>query len=181
MKKILFSIFLCACLNLSHAQSVLIRTNMGDITVAMEPKSPASVKNFLNYVDSGFYTGLIFHRVIGNFMIQGGGFNADMQEKPTLAPVKNESNNYVRNERGTLAMARTNDPNSATSQFFINLKKNGSLDYRFGKPGYSVFAHVTSGMEVVDKIAKVQTANRGRHGDVPVKAVTILEMKRLSE
>lgn len=181
MNKIIISLLLCVCAGFSHAQSVLIRTNMGDITVQMEPKSPISVKNFLSYVDSGFYNGLIFHRVINNFMIQGGGFDANMQEKATLAPITNESNNYVRNERGTLAMARTNNPNSATSQFYINLKKNGALDYRFGKPGYAVFAHVTSGMDIVDKIAKVQTGNRGRHGDVPEKAVLIIEAKRLSE
>lgn len=172
---------MCLLAAASQAQSVLIRTTMGDITAQMEPKSPVTVKNFLSYVDSGFYNGLVFHRVIDNFMIQGGGFDAQMQQQPTKAPISNESNNYVRNERGTLAMARTNDPNSATSQFFINLKKNGSLDYAFGRPGYAVFAHVTNGMNVVDKIAKVATTNRGRHADVPVKPVVILEIKRLSE
>lgn len=179
MKKFVITLIFSLFCSLSLAESVLIRTSMGDIIAKMEPKSPITVKNFLSYVDSGHYNGLIFHRVIDNFMIQGGGFDENFQEQPTKAPINNESNNYVRNERATLAMARTADPNSATAQFYINLKKNGSLDYRFGKPGYAVFGHVTQGFDVVKAIGKVETTSRVYHQNVPVEPVIILEIKRL--
>lgn len=179
LKKVVAILVLTITSHSAFSENVIIKTSMGDITAELfEEKSPISVKNFLAYVDSGFYNNVIFHRVINNFMIQTGGFDETMTEKPTLAPIVNESNNYVRNERGTLAMARTSNPNSATSQFYINHNKNSSLDYRFGKPGYAVFGKITSGMEIVDKIAKVETRRIGAHGDVPVKPVTIKQIVR---
>ncbi|MEO8503321.1 MAG: peptidylprolyl isomerase [Acidobacteriota bacterium] len=154
---------------------VLLETSVGSIEIELNTaKAPISAENFLQYVKAGFYDGVIFHRVIPGFMIQGGGFAADMQEKATRSPIKNESNNGVSNARGTLAMARTNAPDSAAAQFFINLVNNSNLDYpRAAGSGYAVFGRVVSGMDVVDKIAKVQTATRGSYGDVPVEAVVI--------
>jgi cyclophilin family peptidyl-prolyl cis-trans isomerase len=156
---------------------ITIKTNHGDISVELfDDKAPISCENFLQYARDGHYDGTVFHRVIPNFMIQGGGMDADMTDKPTRAPIKNEADNGVSNERGTLAMARTMVVDSATAQFFINLKDNSFLDHGSRDFGYAVFGKVTDGMDVVDKIAAVQTGNRGGHQDVPVEAVTITEV-----
>jgi peptidyl-prolyl cis-trans isomerase B (cyclophilin B) len=157
---------------------VMMDTSKGQLTIELFPKeAPETVKNFLAYVDAGFYNGTIFHRVIPKFMIQGGGFTPDMQQKPTRAPIKIESDNGLKNDRGTLAMARTQDPNSATAQFFINSVDNGFLNFTAKTPkgwGYAVFGKVVKGMEVVDEISKVKT---GAH-DVPVETITITAAKR---
>lgn len=156
---------------------IKLETNKGDIMLELDAeKAPATVANFVDYVEKGFYDGLIFHRVIPNFMIQGGGMNPDMSEKPNGSPIKNEANNGLKNDRGTIAMARTQDPHSATSQFFINLKDNDFLNHTSESPagwGYAVFGKVTDGMDVVDEIAKVKTGNHGMHGDVPLEPVVI--------
>lgn len=161
------------------AQTVKITTNQGDIIVQLEAaKAPKSVENFLQYAKAGHYNGTIFHRVIDGFMIQGGGFTPDMQQKPTRPPISLESRNGLSNVRGTLAMARTNVPDSATSQFFINVKDNGFLDSARSPDGngYAVFGKVTQGMDVVDKIRKVETSQRGPFGDVPVQPVIIKQV-----
>ena len=156
---------------------ITIKTNHGDISVELfEDKAPISCENFRQYANDGHYNGTVFHRVIPNFMIQGGGMDENMADKPTRAPIKNEADNGESNARGTLAMARTNVVDSATSQFFINLKDNNFLDHGTRFFGYAVFARVTDGMDVVDKIAAVRTGNRGGHQDVPVEAVTITEV-----
>jgi len=154
---------------------VRMKTSKGDIQIELyADKAPITVKNFLDYVHSGFYNGTIFHRVIPNFMIQGGGFTPEMQQKPTNAPIKNESYNQLRNERGTIAMARTNAPDSATCQFFINHVDNRSLDFDGPmKPGYAVFGKVVSGMNVVDAIAAVPTKRVGPHSNVPADTIII--------
>jgi peptidyl-prolyl cis-trans isomerase A (cyclophilin A)/peptidyl-prolyl cis-trans isomerase B (cyclophilin B) len=155
---------------------VQIKTSLGDITVELyADKAPKSVENFLGYVKSGFYDGTIFHRVIADFMIQGGGFTADLRQKKTRAPVVNESKNGLSNLRGTIAMARTADPNSATAQFFINTVDNPRLDYAGdANPGYCVFGKVVAGMDVVDKIRAVPTGAQGPfRSDVPTTAVVI--------
>ena len=153
---------------------VLIETSFGDIVIGLyEQDAPITTKNFLGYVQSGFYNGTIFHRVISGFMIQGGGFTQEFQKKPTRAPIINETYNKVRNKRGTIAMARTNDMNSATCQFFINHKDNKALDYDGPNGGYAVFGTVLSGMDVVDAIAAVQTGLKNRMRDVPVENVVI--------
>ena len=160
----------------ADAQTVTIETSKGSIDVELNSeKAPGTVKNFMSYVDGKFYDGTIFHRVIKNFMVQGGGFTPDMKQKQTNAPIKIESNNGLKNTRGTIAMARTSDPNSATSQFFINHVDNGFLDYP-GQDGYgyTVFGKVTAGQDVVDQIATVAT---GR-SDVPKETVTIVSIKR---
>jgi len=161
---------------------VILKTSKGDITLELfEKEAPETVANFLAYVDSGFYKGTIFHRVIEGFMIQGGGFTRDMNQKPTRAPIKNEAANGLKNARGTLAMARTQDPNSATAQFFINVVSNDFLDFRSPDPrgiGYCVFAKVVSGLEVVDAIKGVATGDRGMHQNVPVEPVEILDAVR---
>jgi peptidyl-prolyl cis-trans isomerase A (cyclophilin A) len=166
----------------SASPSVIISTSMGDIEVELNAeKAPISVKNFLSYVDDKFYDGLIFHRVIPNFMIQGGGMKPDMSQKETKAQIKNEAANGLKNTRGTLAMARTNVPDSATAQFFINHADNSFLDYRGPGPseiGYAVFGKVTKGMEVVDKIAAVKTKTAGYHENVPVESVMITSIHR---
>jgi cyclophilin family peptidyl-prolyl cis-trans isomerase len=156
-------------------QKVKLETTMGDIVIELdEKKAPVTVKNFLTYVEEGFYDGTVFHRVISNFMIQGGGFTADMTQKQTHPPIVNEAKNGLKNDRGTIAMARTNNPNSATSQFFINHRNNDALNYAGpDKPGYAVFGKVVEEMEVVDKIAAVVTTARGEMRDVPVKPVVI--------
>ena len=158
---------------------VIFSTSMGDITIElMSEEAPITAKNFLDYVDAKFFDDTIFHRVIPGFMIQGGGFTEDMNQKPAQAPIKNEADNGVKNTRGTLSMARTSDINSATTQFFINLKDNEFLDHGTRDFGYAVFARVVEGMDVVDKIAGVQTGNRGPHGDVPKEAVVITTARR---
>lgn len=176
------------------APRVVLATSAGDITLELDPQhAPKTVANFLQYVKAGHYDGTIFHRVIDNFMIQGGGMKDDMKEKPTRAPIPIESSNGLQNTRGSVAMARTNDPNSATAQFFINLADNGFLDYKkYDKDttvatragprlvpagtvvdGYTVFGRVVAGMDVVDKIRAVATASRGPHQNVPVQPVVI--------
>ncbi len=162
---------------------VKLATSMGDIVIELnEDAAPVTVKNFLRYTEDGFYNGTIFHRVIANFMIQGGGFNADMVQKPAGEPIINEANNGLKNDRGTIAMARTNNPNSATCQFFINHTDNDSLNYGGpNKAGYAVFGKVVEGMDVVDKIASVQTANKGRSADVPVEAIVIESAEVVSD
>jgi cyclophilin family peptidyl-prolyl cis-trans isomerase len=153
---------------------ITIKTSHGDISVELfEDKAPISCENFRQYAADGHYDGTVFHRVIPNFMIQGGGMDGNLSDKPTRSPIKNEADNGVSNERGTLAMARTMVVDSATSQFFINLKDNNFLDHGTRDFGYAVFGKVADGMDVVDKIAAVQTGNRGGHQDVPVDAVTI--------
>jgi peptidyl-prolyl cis-trans isomerase B (cyclophilin B) len=156
---------------------VALETSQGRIVIELyRDKAPKTVDNFLQYVKSGHYDGTIFHRVIDGFMVQGGGFSADMGQKPTKSPIQNEADNGLRNERGTLAMARTQDPNSASAQFFINLTDNEFLNHK-GKTaqgwGYAVFGKVVEGMEVVDKIAKVPTGNKGGHQNVPIEPVLI--------
>ena len=163
---------------------VLIETTMGNFTIELDMQNaPNTSANFLAYVDDGYFVDTTFHRVIPNFMIQGGGITADMQDKPSKrAAIKNEANNGLKNERGTLAMARTGDPHSATSQFFINHNDNGFLDFSSESAqgwGYAVFGRVIDGMDVVDEIARVQTGNSGGHQDVPVETITITGASRL--
>jgi len=162
---------------------VKLETSMGDIVIELnEEAAPVTVKNFLQYVQRSFYDGTIFHRVISNFMIQGGGFTADMVRKETYPPIVNEAGNGLKNERGTIAMARTSDPDSATSQFFINHKNNDSLNYVENlNAGYAVFGKVVEGMDVVDKIAAVKTAQKGPYSDVPVEPVVIELAKVISD
>ena len=156
---------------------ITIKTNHGDIKVELfDEKAPITCENFRQYVADGFFNDTIFHRVIPNFMIQGGGMEADMSLKQTRAPIKNEADNGESNRRGTLAMARTMDVNSATAQFFINLRDNDFLDHGTRDFGYAVFGKVVDGMDVVDAIAAVPTGNKGGHQDVPVETVTIVEV-----
>lgn len=153
---------------------VVMSTSMGDIKIELYPnEAPITVENFLTYARDGFYDGTIFHRVIPGFMIQGGGFTQDMNQKPTRAPIKNEADNGLGNETGTLAMARTMVVDSATSQFFINLSNNDFLNHGSRDFGYAVFGKVVEGMDVVNKIVQVQTGNKGPHQNVPVKPVVI--------
>ena len=162
---------------------VLLKTNKGDITIELfQDKAPISVKNFLAYTDEKFFDGTIFHRVIKGFMVQGGGMTADMHEKSAKPPIKNEAANGLKNKRGTLAMARTPEIDSATCQFFINLVDNTFLDHQSNDPekfGYAVFGKVVAGMDVMDAIAGVATGTKGGHQDVPREAVTILSVTRL--
>ena len=162
---------------------VLMKTSLGDIAIELDAaKAPLTVANFLAYVDAGFYDGTIFHRVISNFMVQGGGFTPDMRQKPTRAPIKNEAANGLSNKRGTIAMARTMVVDSATAQFYINVVDNPFLDFRAPNPqgfGYCVFGRVTDGMDVVDKIKAVPTGFRNGMGDVPLQPVEILSVERV--
>ena len=172
------AITLCAALVCAPAlaQKVRLVTSLGDIVVELEKeKAPKTVDNFLLYVKAGHYDGTVFHRVIDNFMIQGGGMKPDLSEKPTRAPIPLESRSGLTNLRGTLAMARTQDPNSATAQFFINLKDNAFLDQANSRDGngYAVFGKVVAGMDVVDKIRAVPTGNKGAHQNVPLEPVTL--------
>jgi peptidyl-prolyl cis-trans isomerase B (cyclophilin B) len=159
------------------AAHVTIATTVGQMTLELDAdKAPKTVENFLAYANSGFYDGTIFHRVINNFMIQGGGFTTDMEQKPTQAPVDNEANNGLKNERGTIAMARTQDPNSATAQFFINVQDNDFLNHTGENMqgwGYTVFGKITQGEDVLDKIRCVQTGSQGGHQDVPTEPIII--------
>jgi cyclophilin family peptidyl-prolyl cis-trans isomerase len=159
---------------------VIFDTTAGPIAIELDrEKAPQTVENFLKYVDDGFYTNLIFHRVIPGFMVQAGGLDDTMREKPTRPPVKNEATNGLSNKRGTIAMARTNNPDSATAQFFINLVDNArGLDPRAGSAGYTVFGKVVSGMENVDEIARTPTGSRAGHDDVPLKPIYIKGAKR---
>ncbi len=158
---------------------VILQTSFGDIHVELFPdQAPVTVENFLGYVDGGFFDGTVFHRVIPRFMIQGGGFTPEMQQKVTGPPIQNEADNGLKNERGTLAMARTTDVHSATAQFFINLSDNGFLDHGARDFGYAVFGRVSAGMDVVDRIAAVETGQRGGHRDVPLEPVLIASLRR---
>ena len=158
---------------------VVMETSMGTMVIELYPdKAPISVKNFLDYVDSGFFDNTIFHRVMPGFVIQGGGFEAEMKKKETNDPIKNEADNGLRNLRATLSMARTSQVNSATSQFFINLKNNSTLDHGSRDFGYAVFAKVVKGVSVIDKIAGVKTTTKGHYRDVPAEPVFITSAHR---
>ena len=195
MKRYLFLALAAGVLGTTSCQSaetkgpvVIIDTSMGVIKAELnEEKAPVTVKNFLSYVDDKFYDGTIFHRVIPGFMIQGGGFEPGLKEKPTKDPIKNEAGNGLKNDRGTLAMARTGDPDSATAQFYINVKDNKNLDAVRGRTGYAVFGKVIEGMDVVDKIRDVETTTKvatvagGKKSpfpDVPVEDVVIKSIRR---
>lgn len=159
---------------------VVFETSMGTIKLEMFTEdAPISVENFLQYVDDGHFDGTIFHRVMPGFVIQGGGFTPDMEQKPTREPIKNEADNGLKNERGSLSMARTQEVNSATCQFFINLVDNEFLDHGSRDFGYAVFAKVVEGMDVVDEIAKVTTGNSGFHQNVPVEPVVVTSAKQV--
>lgn len=164
---------------------ILISTSKGDIKIKLDSENtPLTAENFLNYARKGFYNDTIFHRVIDGFMIQGGGLNADMEQKKTDEPVKNEAKNAMPNKRGTIAMARTMDPHSATAQFFINVADNGFLNFSGEHAqgyGYCVFGEVIDGMDVVDTIVKVKTGQKKGHSDVPVDVVKIIEVKEVEE
>ena len=160
---------------------IRFETSLGNFTVELfDTDAPISAKNFLDYVDAGHFDGTVFHRVIPGFVIQGGGLTADMRQKPTRAPIRNEATNGLKNRRGTLSMARTNDPHSATSQFFVNLVDNAFLDPGRGGAGYAVFGHVTEGMDVVDRIAAVKTGSKPGHQDVPATPVEVKSAKRIT-
>ena len=159
---------------------VVLKTSMGTITIQLDAKhAPLSTANFLSYVDAKFYDGTIFHRIIPGFMVQGGGFTPDMTEKPTQSPIHNESMNGIKNLRGTISMARTSDPDSATSQFFLNLVDNPALDPADGA-GYAVFGKIIGGLDVLDKMAQVPTTTKGSYENVPVDAVTLISARRKS-
>ena len=157
-----------------------VKTSLGDIKLELfNDKAPITAENFMKYIESDYFANSIFHRVIKDFMVQGGGFTMEMEEKETMSPIKNEANNMVSNERGTIAMARTNDPHSASAQFFINLKDNVFLDFKSETTqgwGYCVFGKVIEGMEVIDKIAIVDTGSYGPHQDVPKDPIIIKEI-----
>src|SRR6201994_4359971 len=158
---------------------IRFETTLGDFTIELfEKEVPETVANFTRYIDEGFFDGTIFHRIVPGFVIQGGGFTEDMEQKRTKAPIKNEADNGKKNARGTLSMARTNDINSATSQFFVNLKDNDFLDNSRGNFGYAVFGRVTEGMDVIDKIAAVKTGRRRGFEDVPLDAVIMTSVRR---
>lgn len=163
--------------SMTTAPRVKLQTSQGDMVIELNAeKAPKTVDNFLTYVKEGFYDGTVFHRVINNFMIQGGGFDADMKQKPTHAPVDNEADNGLKNQRYTVAMARTNDPHSATAQFFINVADNDFLNFTAPTPngwGYTVFGTVVEGTDVIEQIKTVKTGNKGFHQDVPTENVTI--------
>jgi len=161
---------------------VVFSTTQGDIKIEFFPQeAPITVENFLHYVDDGFFDGTIFHRIIPGFVIQGGGFTADMQQKQTHEPIRNEADNGVKNSRGTLSMARTQARDSATSQFFINLADNAFLDHGERDFGYAVFGRVVEGMEVVDKIAALPTADSGTHQNVPLEPVVVTAARRVED
>lgn len=174
------SLLLAGNLLAAENPHVLLNTSMGEIEIELEAeKAPVSVRNFLEYVESGYYDGTVFHRVIPGFMIQGGGFNEGLSQKKTRAPIKNEADNGLHNVRGTLAMARTQNVDSATSQFFINHRDNDFLDHGSRDFGYAVFAKVVRGMDVVDQIAQVPTGNRSMMQNVPLTPVKIISAKKL--
>ncbi len=185
MKKIfllsLITLLLSVSVAFAEPVKVVMETSLGNIELELyKDKAPKTVENFIKYVNSGFYNGTIFHRVIKDFMIQGGGFTPDMNQKATNAPIANEAYNGLKNDRGTIAMARTNDPHSATSQFFINHKTNSFLNYKAQTNagwGYAVFGKVTKGMDIVDKIANIETGSKGFFQDVPINTVTIKSIK----
>jgi len=184
MKKTFSLLFFLFCLSqpaLAETINIRMQTSMGDIFLELDKdKAPQSVDNFMRYVDAGFYDGTIFHRVIDGFMIQGGGFTPDFTRKPTLAPVKNEADNGLKNDLGTIAMARTTEPHSATAQFFINVQNNDFLNFKKKDRrgwGYAVFGKVSKGMDIVHKIRKVQTGPAGPFGrDVPKQEIVIFKV-----
>ena len=182
MKGLLFlCVGLLVCVGMVRAESsplrVVIETSKGNFVIELDgEKAPGSVENFVNYVNSGYYDGTVFHRVIAGFMIHGGGFTEEMVQKQTAGTIQNEADNGLRNSRGTVAMARRNDPHTATSQFFVNVADKKFLDHTAKTPqgwGYSVFGEVVEGMDVVDAIAKVKTGRKGSMGDVPTEAIVI--------
>ena len=179
MKKLLITTsLLLASSHLFANTMVDMKTSMGNIEIELyDDKAPISAKNFESYVKSNFYAGTIFHRVIPGFMVQGGGLDVNMIEKTTKAPISNEANNGLKNTRGTLAMARTSDPNSATSQFFINVADNTFLNRSQMDAGYAVFGKVTKGMDIVDKIVSVPTGNYGMHQNVPKQPIKIMSVQ----
>ena len=185
MKKLFVALALASQALIAAAGNPLVelKTSAGPIVLELYPeKAPKSVANFLEYVKAGFYDGLIFHRVIDGFMIQGGGMNARMEEKSTRAPIENEARNGLKNDAGTIAMARTQDPNSATAQFFINLESNRALNYPSPDgAGYAVFGKVSEGMDVVRKIGKEPTTTRGFHQNVPATPIVIQSARQLPE
>lgn len=168
-----------------NAPKVRMETSSGTLVIQLDAKNaPETTKNFLIYIDDGFYDGTIFHRVIKGFMIQGGGFDRDFKQRPTLPPIQNEADNGLKNERGTIAMARTGDPHSATAQFFINSVDNDFLDHREKSPqgwGYAVFGKVVEGLEVIDAISGVATGQHGPHSDVPQSQILILKAERVED
>ncbi len=191
MKKTLISMLVIISLVLAAGSAiaedanpkVILNTSKGQIVLVLyADKAPETVKNFLAYVDAKYYDGTIFHRVIPNFMIQGGGFTADMKRKPTRPPIQNEADKGIKNDRGTIAMARTGDPHSATAQFFINSKDNGFLNHKSKSMqgwGYAAFGRVVEGMKTVDAISAVKTARRGPYSDVPAEAIVIKSAARV--
>jgi cyclophilin family peptidyl-prolyl cis-trans isomerase len=180
---VFFAALLLVASTISDAEQtqpqIILETNMGQIVLELNPQAaPETVKNFIQYVEERFYDGIIFHRVIENFMIQAGGHRFDLTPKnPSRPPITNESNNGLKNLRGTIAMARTSLPDSATSQFFINHKTNTFLDYQKNRPGYAVFGKVVSGMDVIDKIATSETKAVGRLTDLPAKTISIIKAR----
>ncbi len=161
---------------------IRFETTLGNFTIEFfEKEAPMSVENFLKYVSDEFFDGTIFHRIVPGFVIQGGGFTEDMSQKKNRAPIKNEADNGLKNTRGSLSMARTSDINSATSQFFVNLKDNDFLDHQRGNFGYAVFARVTEGMDVIDKIAAVKTGKRRGFDDVPAEAVVMTRVRKIDK
>lgn len=181
-----FSFILLAINSYAENIAVEIKTSLGNFTVELYPeKAPKTVENFLQYVDEGFYKNTIFHRVIPNFMVQGGGFNADLAQKPTRSPIPIESNTGLKNDVGTIAMARTSDPNSATAQFFINVANNDFLNFKAPNPsgyGYAVFGKVTQGMDIVNKIAATPTGSAGPLSrDVPKTTILIQDIVRVTQ
>lgn len=176
----LLFLLLSTTLYASAQPTVVLQTSKGDITIELNAeKAPISTQNFIDYVNSGFYTDTIFHRVISHFMIQGGGFSPDLSKKETKAPIKNEAANGLKNLRGTIAMARTNNPDSATAQFFINVQDNRSLDHGPINDGYAVFGKVIDGMDVVDDIRFVETGAVKGMADVPTETIIIISAKML--
>ncbi|HTW38844.1 MAG TPA: peptidylprolyl isomerase [Steroidobacteraceae bacterium] len=164
------------------APTVRFETSQGSFTVELfEAEAPQTVENFLRYVEEAFFDGTVFHRIVPGFVIQGGGLTVDLRPKRTHEPVRNEADNGLKNLRGTLSMARTDDIHSATSQFFVNLADNEFLDHRSGRYGYAVFGRVTSGMDVIDRLAGVRTGRRKGHDDVPLEDVVINSARRVSE
>lgn len=181
-----FSFILLAINSYAENIAVEIKTSLGNFTVELYPeKAPKTVENFLQYVDEGFYKNTIFHRVIPNFMVQGGGFNADLAQKPTRSPIPIESNTGLKNDVGTIAMARTSDPNSATAQFFINVANNDFLNFKAPNPsgyGYAVFGKVTQGMDIVNKIAATPTGSAGPLSrDIPKTTILIQDIVRVTQ
>jgi peptidyl-prolyl cis-trans isomerase B (cyclophilin B) len=180
---LLTTVFAAPVKDLNKTVKVKMETNYGDIVLELnQEKAPITVKNFLKYTDNKFYEGTVFHRVINNFMIQGGGLTVDMQKKTTLSEIKNEADNGLKNEVGTIAMARTNSVDSATSQFFINLKDNDFLNHKSKNPrgyGYTVFGKVTQGMTVVNRIKIAATTSKGGRQNVPMKPIVIKKVSRL--